>query len=313
MTLPVSGPISLNNVNVELGLSGTTSINMNQASVRTLFGVPSGAIAMSDGYGKANQFSFTISSDTTNGNLGTLATAAGWNGSSALVATIAPGIYVSSNSTGTPGLTISGSFPGGVSLINNGLIVGMGGSGGPGGTGPDQPGFYGSSGGGGGTALAVSSAVTLTNNGTIAGGGGGGGGAGGSFGSAYYTAVYCAGGGGGGGRTGRTNSSGGSGASAYFAGSSGGSGGTAASAGNGGGGSVYPPYIYGENPEDVYPGFSGGSGGSGGAYGSTGTGGSPGSRAPAGLNGGGGSAGSAVTGNSNITYISTGTRLGPIS
>ena len=54
MTLPASGAISLNNVNVELGLSGTTSINMNQASVRTLFGVASGAISMSDGYGKSN-------------------------------------------------------------------------------------------------------------------------------------------------------------------------------------------------------------------------------------------------------------------
>lgn len=54
MTLPASGAISLNNVNVELGLSGTTSINMNQATVRTLFGVASGAISMSDGYGKSN-------------------------------------------------------------------------------------------------------------------------------------------------------------------------------------------------------------------------------------------------------------------
>ena len=54
MTLPASGAISLNNVNVELGLSGTTSINMNQATVRTLFAKASGAISMSDGYGKSN-------------------------------------------------------------------------------------------------------------------------------------------------------------------------------------------------------------------------------------------------------------------
>ena len=54
MTLPASGPISLNNVNVELGLAGTTPINMDQASVRTLFGKPSGVISMSDGYGKSN-------------------------------------------------------------------------------------------------------------------------------------------------------------------------------------------------------------------------------------------------------------------
>jgi len=74
MALPSSGPISLNNVNVELGLSGTTSINMNQASVRTLFGVPSGAIRMSDGYGKSNEFAFAISSNQVNANLRSLAT-----------------------------------------------------------------------------------------------------------------------------------------------------------------------------------------------------------------------------------------------
>lgn len=53
MTLPASGPISLNAVNVELQLSGTTTISMNQTNVRTLFGVPSGTISMSNGYGKA--------------------------------------------------------------------------------------------------------------------------------------------------------------------------------------------------------------------------------------------------------------------
>lgn len=53
MALPASGAISLNAVNVELSLAGTTSINMNQASVRTLFAVASGAIAMSNGHGKS--------------------------------------------------------------------------------------------------------------------------------------------------------------------------------------------------------------------------------------------------------------------
>lgn len=54
MALPLSGPISLNDVNVELGFSGTASINMGSADVRGLFGVASGAISMSDGYGKAS-------------------------------------------------------------------------------------------------------------------------------------------------------------------------------------------------------------------------------------------------------------------
>lgn len=55
MALPTTGSaISLNQVNVELALTGTTAINMNQATVRTLFAKPSGAIAMSDGHGKSN-------------------------------------------------------------------------------------------------------------------------------------------------------------------------------------------------------------------------------------------------------------------
>jgi hypothetical protein len=53
MALPSSGAISLNAVNVELGLAGTTTISLNQASVRTLFQVASGQISMSDGYGKS--------------------------------------------------------------------------------------------------------------------------------------------------------------------------------------------------------------------------------------------------------------------
>jgi hypothetical protein len=52
MTLPASGAISLNQVNVELGVTATTVRTMNDALVRSLFGVASGAISMSSGYGK---------------------------------------------------------------------------------------------------------------------------------------------------------------------------------------------------------------------------------------------------------------------
>lgn len=54
MALQTSGAISLNDVNVELGNSGTASINMGSSDVRGLFGVASGAISMSDGYGASN-------------------------------------------------------------------------------------------------------------------------------------------------------------------------------------------------------------------------------------------------------------------
>lgn len=53
MALPASGQISLNDVNVELGNSGTAQIDMNSAAVRGLFGIASGEIEMADGYGKS--------------------------------------------------------------------------------------------------------------------------------------------------------------------------------------------------------------------------------------------------------------------
>ena len=54
MALPSSGQITLNQVNVELGNSGTAQIGMGDAAVRGLFGISSGEIEMSDGYGKSN-------------------------------------------------------------------------------------------------------------------------------------------------------------------------------------------------------------------------------------------------------------------
>lgn len=299
MTLPASGPISLNQVNVELGLAGTTSINMNQASVRTLFGVPSGAISMSNGYGKSNTFSFTIASNQTNANLRTLAVSAGWNQASNVSATINGGIYISSNGTGTPALTVNGSFPAGVTLINNGFIVGMGGNGGKG--------YYnGAAGAGGGTALSVSTAISITNNGTVAGGGGGGGGGMGAGSAPNKDGwQWWAGGGGGGGRSSAAaNTSGGAagdlypGANNFFQAGAGGTGTVSGPGGGGAGGSF---------------GSVGGAGGSGGGWGSSGaTGGS----ASGGLSynrtgpGGGGGGGNATSGNANITWLVTGTRLG---
>lgn len=284
MALPSSGSISLNQVNIELGRSGTTTISLNDTIVRTLFGVVSGSITMSNGLGKANQFTLTIATDTANLNVRTAALAAGWNGTSKVVCTINSGVTVYSTSTGAYALTINGSFPGGVELVNNGTILGKGGSGAG----------YGSAGNGtsGGPGLLVQSAVTINNGSGRIAGGGGGGGAGANYAYCYnynYKQQVCYGwinayGGAGGGGIG--NGAGGSG---------GGGGGTLTAAGAGGAG-TWGYYCVG-------------SGGSGGSYGSSGGAGG----GPCGGAGGGGYGGGAVVGNSFITWTATGTRNGSIS
>ena len=244
------------------------------------------ASASAKAYGlTSGEFRFTISSNQTNANLATLATSAGWDGASRLVATIGSGVYILANTTGTPALTVSGAFPGGVRLINDGYIVGYGGAGGAGGAGSPVAGNAGAN---GGTGLSVSSAISITNNGTIAGGGGGGGGGGG-----FNTGDWYGGCGGGGGAPYGAGGPHGAWSGAGTGGASDGSSATLSTGGAGG------PTINVSAP--------GGAGGNWGVAGVAGT--ASGQRA----GGGGGSAGNYVSGNSNVTWAVNGTRLGNVS
>ena len=56
MSLQSTGTISFNNINVELGLSSTATITLNDAAVRTLAGVPSGPINLYSFYAKSYKF-----------------------------------------------------------------------------------------------------------------------------------------------------------------------------------------------------------------------------------------------------------------
>ena len=298
----------MNQVNLELFRPETNLLALNDADVRGLAETPTGTITIANLRGKSYLFAFTISTNQTNANLRTLAIAAGWNGVSPVQATINSGIWISGSVAGnsTAALTIDGSFPNGVSLINNGIIAGRGGNGGNGGAG-----------GAGGRALLVSVPVTINNIGTIAGGGGGGGTGGGAGGSGNCSMgedscnSSAGGGGGGGGRSnlGFTALGGGAGGwsgngSTGCSGTNGTGGGTGTSTGPGGGG------LGATIGSCTCPACSGtaGSGGAGGAWGTAGATGN-GIFAP----GAGGAAGIAITGNANVTWTAFGTRLGPIT
>lgn len=163
--LSVGGDVTGQSILKELDLPTTSQASLNDTALRGLAGKSSGQIAMNDFYGKADVFTFSISANQTQVNLRTLAKSAGWNESSEVVATLNSGKYIISNAVGTPALTIDGSFPNGVKLINKGYIMGKGG------------GSNAVNGQAGGSAISLGVNVTIHQDGGYIGGGGGCGGA----------------------------------------------------------------------------------------------------------------------------------------
>lgn len=306
MALPSSGALSLGDVNVELDSARATQIGLGQASVRTLYGIGSGPIRLAaDGYGKANRFRFnqTISSNTNDYNLKNAAIAAGWDQVLVIEATVTinSGVFVGSSSTSSAAFQTGSGFPAGSTLavINNGFIVGRGGAGAR-----LESGIGGSGGGGGAGVTNGPGGLRGNVPGSIGSNGSPGtntaGGAGGAdAGTAVGPAINF-----------RHNGvAGNAGGLAFLASApvSVTNNGTIGGGGGGGG--------QGGSSGDFVGTFSVINAGAGGAGGGLGAAGSAGSGTPAGGNSGGagGAAGAAVNGNSNITWLATGTRLGAIS
>jgi len=240
MTLPASGAISLNNVNVELGRSATAQIDLNNAGVRTLFGVPSGAIAMSNGYGKANSLTGVRYVVLGGGGCGVY----GGGGAGGMLTvtgqTLNPGSYPVTVGAGMPyaanpggsNLTAPGSSFNGTSVTgggsggaNNNNAAGNGGSGGGAPSQSLRTGQFGS-----GISGQGNPGGSGYNGGKSGQGGGGGGGAGGSGGSTGSNT-------GGSGGDGRSD-----GVTGTTRGAGGGGNGDASPGGNGSGWSSSPGY-----------------------------------------------------------------------
>jgi hypothetical protein len=299
-----------------------------------------------DGRGVLGAFIFetSITTNITNYNIATAATAAGWDGNSIIYATItvAAGVYVYATTTGTAGLSTGTGYPDNskIEIINNGFIIGKGGDGyvvtvsdfatGVGGPRNGNP---------GGPAMNINYAVTITNNSYIAGGGGAG-----------NTAVFFqiqdssyilghGGGGAGGGRGGGGNggNSGVLGAAGGGPGQIGGNGWSTGGDTGGGGGRILPG-VGGAGVTDGNPANGGGAGGgagyasdnygaaargaggggwgaAGGSLGTTFVSGSGGSaNNPGGASGVGAAGGKAINLNGNaVTFNVTGTVWGAVS
>jgi hypothetical protein len=206
MALNASGPISLGgstvgqSVNLELGQSATTTISFNDANVRTLTGTTAGtSLSMPGGFwGKSTGASFTITTNQKQLDLRAWVLANGWNGTLAVTVTIDTGVYIWSDDVTVAGLIIGGAWPGGLTIVNKGYILGKGGKGG----GSKKPGdpepiyYTPVPAQAGGPAVSAGANCNIVNNGYICGGGGGGGmgefaagggGAGGGAGGDYST------------------------------------------------------------------------------------------------------------------------------
>lgn len=249
-------------------------------------------ISLSDGYNLSSTSKFTAS-NTNTVNIYDAAVAGGWNKSSAVEYTIPAGVYIWSDSTSTAALSTGGPFPGGLTIINKGYIMGKGGTGAgsPGGSAYNNATA-------GGPAIQLSTNVTIDNRAGYIGGGGGGAG-----GLRYYydsnSNQFTPGGGGAGGGPGGAGTY----TSTVVAGGAGGAIGLAGAdgartqytaAGAGGGGRIMPGVggagananTSNPNVGDCFQGYGGGAGGGGAAttwkmYGRGGAGGSGG--APGGI------------------------------
>lgn len=313
MPLNPSGQISLagsivgQSIALELGRAATATTSLGETAVRNLCGVPSGAISLSNAYGKSVGpaiLTVTYTTNTADGFIPIYNLPGYQSGNSQLTVTVNAGVYLYASNNTVPALWFFGGVTGDTfTVVNNGYIVGKGGNGGrvPQAGGPangasgsqaiilswpttinnTNPAAYVAGGGGGGAGPTGTPSTTF---GIGGGGGGAGGGAGGDgWANAPNPSPGIVTSGGAGGTFGGAGSPG---APATYAGGGGGSGG-------GGGNSGAPPK----------PGSSFGGGGGGGGYILPGTGGVPAPLVPAGSRGGTGGSGNSAGGNATPSPV----------
>jgi hypothetical protein len=113
VALPASGSISLSQVNVELGLSSTATIDLNRSDVRNLAGLASGVISMNDLLGKS---AAVYTTDATKGYFGGGHVFGGENN---FVQNVIDGILFSNDTAFNPAATLADGARGGVGGVTS--------------------------------------------------------------------------------------------------------------------------------------------------------------------------------------------------
>jgi hypothetical protein len=109
MALQTTGPISFADINVELGVASTTTRSLNDTTSRTLAGVASGTISMSNFYGKSAAATFTPAGGTTAGTAVALSDFASGAGTASVTITCSESAAWSYTRSGTFGTPATGS------------------------------------------------------------------------------------------------------------------------------------------------------------------------------------------------------------
>lgn len=126
MPLPTTGPISLGAVAAELGRSVGSTISLGEAAVRNLAGVPTGAISLSQLYGKSS-LSFSPAGGTSSAAAVLLSDWNAGGGTASVTITCSqPAVWVHSRSgtSGSASVTSGGSASSiTFSLTNSGFTI----------------------------------------------------------------------------------------------------------------------------------------------------------------------------------------------
>ena len=185
MALPCPGPAQISLADIQTEFGGTNPISLNEYYRNGSYvtsnntNVPtSGQISFDDFFCAIAEIVVYITVNTENVDASSYFNSSDWSSSVPKRLVVNSGVTLGATNTSNYAISVPSGFGGNFQLDNNGFILGAGGAGGDDADGED-----------GGNAVFAGDNISINNQGTISAGGGGGG-AGGDGGGGYYTSSY---------------------------------------------------------------------------------------------------------------------------